>query len=162
MLTARRRRHSGGACAGGTGGTPAWGRAGQPCRRRAVAPASRSTPRCRDLSRPYVQRNGAQTLPGLGLVQWAYAQAGTRRNHLSADQRGDPRCHAHRSGWAIWSSRTLGTCSWRRQQIWPSRRCRLRVSLGNNVQIRRPRVAATQSDGQDERLKPRLSKPGLR
>lgn len=32
------------------------------------------------------------------------------------------RCRAHRSGRAIWSSRTPGTCSWRSATIWSSRR----------------------------------------
>ncbi len=94
------------------------------CRRRAVAPASRSTPRCRDLAVPM---SGAQRGPTSSTVPvWSSGPTPRRvftwiAPPINRSTRGS-RCRAHRSGRAIWSSRTPGTCSWRSATIWSSRR----------------------------------------
>lgn len=76
------------------------------------------------LGRPYVWgATGPNQFDCSGLVQWAYAQAGVHLDRTTYQQINEgSRCRAHRSGRAIWSSRTPGTCSWRSATIWSSRR----------------------------------------
>lgn len=89
-----------------------------------VALASRSTPRCRDLAVPM---SGAQRGPTSSTVPvWSSGPTPRRvftwiAPPINRSTRGS-RCRAHRSGRAIWSSRTPGTCSWRSATIWSSRR----------------------------------------
>lgn len=75
------------------------------------------------LGRPYVWgATGPNQFDCSGLVQWAYGRVFTWiAPPINRSTRGS-RCRAHRSGRAIWSSRTPGTCSWRSATIWSSRR----------------------------------------
>lgn len=115
------------------------------CRRRAVAPASRSTPRCRDLAVPNVWgATGPNQFDCSGLVQWAYAQAGVHLDRTTYQQINEgipvPRSqvrpgdlvfpHPGHVQLAIGNNLVVEA---------PHAGASVRVSsLGNNVQIRRP------------------------
>lgn len=140
------------------------------CRRRAVAPASRSTPRCRDLPSLCLGRNGAQPvrLFRFGPVGLRPGGCSPGSHHLSTDQRGDPGAAltgpAGRSGLPAPRARAAGD----RQQSGRRGAPCGRVGSGQLAGQQRADSATAewqiiaQSDGQDEKVEPCRSKPGLR
>lgn len=140
------------------------------CRRRAVAPASRSTPRCRDLAVPMsgAQRGQPVRLFRFGPVGLRPGGCSPGSHHLSTDQRGDPGAAltgpAGRSGLPASRARAAGD----RQQSGRRGAPCGRVGSGQLAGQQRADSATAewqiiaQSDGQDEKVEPCRSKPGLR